>query len=192
MMPASAGPAVSTIWKLSRSSASPAARQQAGHERAAGRAVDGDERGLHGDEGVEQPDQPQPGDGLGGERRRHRGQAAAGDQHELAPVHGVGDRAAEQPHRKGRHHLRHAEDTDRERRVGEVVNLKDDGKAGQGAAYRRQGRSGPQPPERGGLTQRRDIREQPVPVSQRRDLLLPWRAPNAGVPGHLEPVPASS
>ena len=63
-----------------------ARRQQGGHERAAGRAVHRAERGLHRDQGVQRPEQAQPGERLGGERRRHQGQAGAGDQHELAPV----------------------------------------------------------------------------------------------------------
>jgi len=71
------------------------ARKQAGNKCAAGRAVDGYQRRLDRDERVEQPEQVQPGERLGGESRRYRGQAAAGHQHQLPPVHRVGDRAAE-------------------------------------------------------------------------------------------------
>src|SRR6266487_2018321 len=52
---------------------------------------------------------------------------------------------------------------DREWRAGEFIDLEDDGETGQGAADRGQGGPGPQPPERGGLAQRPDVCEQPIP-----------------------------
>ena len=57
---------------------------------------------------------------------------------------------------------------DRERRAGEVIDLQDDGEAGQGAADRGQRRPDPQPPERGGLAQRGDVGQQPMSVRQGR------------------------
>ena len=43
--------------------------------------------------------------------------------------------ASQQPDGEDRHHLRHAEETDREGRVGELVDLESDGQAGHGAAH---------------------------------------------------------
>jgi len=105
------------------------------------------------------------GERLGRQCRRHQGEAAAGHQHELAPVDRVHDRAAQHSHGDGRHHLRHADRADREGGVGEVVDLEHDGEGGQCTANRGQGGPGPQPAERGRLPQRSEIRQQPAPVS---------------------------
>src|SRR5579862_2605055 len=71
-------------------------------------------------------------------------------------------RPAQQPDGERRHQLGHADRTDSQRRPGQVVNLQDDGEPGERAAHRRQQLPGPQPPERPGLAQRRDVGQQPA------------------------------
>src|SRR6266699_3953014 len=125
MTPASAGPAVSMTWKLSRFSASPAGSWLAGS--SLGMKV----------------------------LRAGRSTAPSAD---CAATSAYSSQTRRSPAKAWAANA--ADSADREGRVGEVIDLENDGEAGQGAANRRQGRPGPQPPERRGLTQRPDICQQ--------------------------------
>ena len=97
---------------------------------------------------------------LSAERQRHSRRAGCHDQYELAPVHGVRQRPAQEADGQGRDHLGHADGAHGEGRTGEVVNLQWHRERGESAANRGKRRCHPQPAEGARLTQRTHVSEQ--------------------------------
>jgi hypothetical protein len=138
----------------------PLGGQQPLHERPPGGVVDRHQQGLYRGKHVEQPELAKTEERLRGEDRRDRGQAAARNEDEPTPVHGVGERPADQPKGEDGDELDDPDRADSGRGPGEVVDLQHHGETRHRAADGRQGRSRPQAAERRGLPQRPDVSQQ--------------------------------
>ena len=157
---------MSVAWKLIRFSARPAGSRSGASRpgisvRLASRQVQRGKRRLYRDERVQQPEDGQPGERLRREDSGYASLAEAADEDELAPVHGVDERGAEQAGRQRRPQRGQADSANGERRPGDVVDLQRDREPGQRAANGGQQAAGEQPAERCRLAQRGYVGEQP-------------------------------
>ena len=121
------------------------------------------------------------------------------DQHQPAPVHRVGDRAAEQPEDDQRHQRHDRGDADQQRRAGQRVDLERDGDQRHLLAEHR-GRDAPEQPPEVRVAQRRGVDRPAAPARRRHRLLDRPRRPRPGRPASahgasrctIQPPPSSS